>query len=102
MTDEPINLDGRRTAAGQREAEIRRRPANETSFPATSGQPHPEGIEGEMLAEPARTWVEVMKKWRFLLDRYAATPEAGDECIQKLIKRALGDMERLRKREERK
>ncbi len=55
-----------------------------------------------MLAEPARTWVEVMDKWRFLLDRYASTPEAGDERIQKLIKRALGDMERLRKREERK
>ena len=54
-----------------------------------------------MLAEPARTWIEVMEKWRFLLDRYAAAHEAGDERVQKLIKRALGDMERLRKREER-
>ena len=47
-------------------------------------------------------WVEVIEKWRFLLVRCASTPEAGDERLQKLIKRALGDMERLRKREERK
>ncbi len=53
-----------------------------------------------MLAEPARTWVEVMDKRRFLLDRYASTHEAGDERIQKLTKRALGDMERFRKRQE--
>jgi hypothetical protein len=65
-------------------------------------QPHLESLEDQMLAEPARTWAEVLKKWRFLLDRYATTPEAGDERIQKLIKRALGDVERLRKREERK
>jgi hypothetical protein len=88
MTDDPIDLDGRRSVAGQCASEMRRRPAN-SQPPLT-------------LAEPARTWAEVLKKWRFLLDRYATTPEAGDERIQKLIKRALGDMERLRKREERK
>jgi len=55
-----------------------------------------------MLAEPARTWAEVLNKWRFLLDRYAMTPEAGDERIQTLIKRTFGDRERLKKREERK
>lgn len=54
-----------------------------------------------MLAEPARTWIEAMEKWRFLLDRYAATPDAQDARIQKLIERALGDMARLKKREER-
>ena len=43
-----------------------------------------------------------MQKWRFLLDQYAATPEAEDERIQKLTKRAHGDMGRLKKREERK
>jgi hypothetical protein len=55
-----------------------------------------------MLAGPARTWLEVMEKCRFLLERYASKREAGDERLQKLIRRALGDMERLRKREERK
>ncbi|KIT15651.1 hypothetical protein jaqu_26320 [Jannaschia aquimarina] len=55
-----------------------------------------------MLAEPARKWIDVMEEWRFLLERYSETPEANDERIQKLIRRAIGDMERLRRREERK
>ena len=102
MTDDPIHLDDRRSAAEQLEAGIRRRTANSQRPLALPPQPHLESLQDQMLAEPARTWAEVMNKWRFLLDRYAATPEAGDESIQKLIKRALGDMERLRKREERK
>jgi hypothetical protein len=102
MTDEPIDLDGRRSVAGQRASEMRRRPANGQTPPPIPQQLHLESLEDQMLAEPARTWVEVVKKWRFLLARYASTPEAGDERIQKLIQRALGDMERLRKREERK
>ena len=102
MTDGPINLDGHRSAAELRETEMRRRPANGQLPLAFPQQLHLESLEDQMLAEPARTWAEVLKKWRFLLNRYAATPEAGDERIQKLIKCALGDMERLRKREERK
>lgn len=102
MTDGPINLDGHRSVAGRRETEMRRRPANSQQTPTLPPQPHLESLGDQMLAEPARTWAEVVAKWRFLLDRYAATPEAEDERIQKLIKRALGDMERLRKREERK
>lgn len=102
MTDDPIDLDGRRSVAGQRASEMRRRPAN-SQLPLTlPPQPQIEGLEDQVLAEPARTWAEVVKKWRFLRDRYATTPEAGNERIQKLIKHALGDMERLREREERK
>jgi hypothetical protein len=102
MTDGPIDLDGRRSIAGQRASDMRRRTANSQPPPTFPQQRHLESLEDQMLAEPARTWAEVLKKWRFLLDRYAKTPEAEDERIQKLIKRALGDMERLRKREERK
>lgn len=102
LTDGPINLDGRRSFAEQLETEMRRRAGNSQQPFAFPPQTHLESLEDQMLAEPARTWVEVMDKWRFLLDSYASTPEAGDERIQKLIKRALGDMERLRKREERK
>lgn len=98
MTNELINLDGRRTVVERLRVEIRRRPANSEPPYALPSQPHLESLEDQMLAEPAQTWAEVMEKWRFLLNRYAATPEAGDEHIQKLIKRALGDMERLRKR----
>ncbi|PWJ10694.1 hypothetical protein [Jannaschia seohaensis] len=102
MIDDPVNLDGHRSAAERRASEMRRRAANGQPPLAHPQQLHLESLEDQMLAEPARTWAEVLKKWRFLLDRYAKTPEAGDERIQKLIKRALGDMERLRKREERK
>jgi hypothetical protein len=102
MSNDPIHLDGRRSAANQHETKLRRRPAKSQLPAAPSRQPHLSSLEDQMLAEPARTWVEVMEKWRFLLDRYAAAPEARDERIQKLIRRALGDMERLRNREERK
>ena len=101
MTEGPISLDGRSSAAGQCDIEMRRRLANSPIPSTPSSQPHLGSREDQMLAEPAWTWAEVMQKWHFLLDRYASTPEARDERIQKLIKRALGDMERLRKREER-
>ena len=100
-TDDPIDLDGHRTLAEKEKAEKRRRPANSRSSVAPS-QPHLTALEDQMLAEPARTWIEVMTKWRFLLDRYAATSDASDNRIQRHIQRALGDMERLRNREERK
>ncbi|MCV3274171.1 hypothetical protein [Roseobacter sinensis] len=102
MTDDPIDLDGRRTEASRHETEMRRRPANDAPSLVSSAQPYLGSLEDQMLAEPARTWVEVMEKWRCLLERYSATPAACDEFIQKLIRRAIGDMERLRKREERK
>lgn len=102
MSDDPINLDGRRSAAEQIDIEMRRRSANRSSPVANDREPHLERLEDQLLAKPARTWVEVMDKWRFLLDRYAATKEADDEGIQKLIRCAIGDMKRLRKREERK
>jgi hypothetical protein len=102
MTGEPIDLDGRRPAAGLLEAEMRRRSANGSSPPGDEQQPSLGDVESELLAEPARTWIAVMEKWRFLLDRYSATPDADDERIQKLIRRAIGDLERMKKREERK
>jgi hypothetical protein len=102
MTDDPIDLNCHRSVAGQRASEMRRRPANSRPPHTIPQQPHLESLENQMLAEPAQTCAEVMEKWRFLLDSYAATLEAEDERSQKLIKRALGDMERLREREERK
>lgn len=102
MIDGPINLDDRRAAAEQRETEMRRRATSSQPPSTPSPQSHLESLEDQMLAEPARTWVEVMEKWRFLLDRYASTLEAGDERVQKLIRRALGDMEQLRELEQRK
>ena len=102
MIDHPIDLDGRRSADGQRETAMRRRPVNSEPPAASSTEPALGNLEDQMLVEPARNWVELMEKCRFLLLRYASTPEAADERLRKLIERALGDMERLGKREERK
>lgn len=102
MTNDPIDLDGRRTAADRHDSEMRRQYANGSPPLVRLAQPHLQSLEDQMLAEPARTWIEVMEKWRFLLDRYSSTPDAGDERIQELIKCAIRDLERLRKREERK
>ncbi|MCB1343893.1 MAG: hypothetical protein KDK09_01050 [Rhodobacteraceae bacterium] len=99
MTDDPIPLDGHRSAAERHRTEQRRRPAN--SPEPLGPQPGLDRLDHHMRAGPARTWAEVLEKWRFLLERYATTPEAREERLQKLIQRALGDMERLRKREER-
>lgn len=100
MTGNPIDLDCHRSATERRETEMRRRP--EKRQPPLTLPPHLESLEEQMLAEPAPSWGEVIEKWRFLLESYASTTEAGDERVQKLIKRALGDMDRLRKREEQK
>ncbi|MCV2866945.1 hypothetical protein [Defluviimonas sp. WL0075] len=100
MTDDPIDLGGRRAAVERHRTEMRRR-ANAPSG-APSEQPQPGRLEGQRFAVPARTWREVIENWRFLRDRFSETPDADDECIQRRIKRAIGDMERLRKREKRK
>lgn len=102
MTENPISLDSCRTAAGKLAIELRRRrPANAPSMPEAQDQSGIAELDEAMLTQPARSWIEATKKWRFLLDRYASTPDARDVRIQKLVKRALGDMSRLTKREER-
>lgn len=100
MRDEPIYLDGRRTAAARHDAEKRRRSAHGRLLSVPSAQPHLESLENQMLADPAKTWIEAIQKWRFLLERYSATSGADDKCIPILIRRAIRDMERLRKCEE--
>ena len=101
MTDEPIDLRGRRTPAERISVEMRLGAANDPLPIVADFRPDPESLEDQLLAEPARTWGEVMEKWRFLLQRYSSTPDAEDERTQKLIRRAIADMERLRGREKR-
>ncbi|MEL6295085.1 MAG: hypothetical protein AAFR10_12550 [Pseudomonadota bacterium] len=102
MTEKPIDLDGRRTPTEKLLTESRRQKASDHPPAAANDQKKNDNLEDQMLAEPAQQWIELMKKWQFLLERYSSTPDADDERIQKLIRRAIGDMERLRKREERK
>lgn len=100
MTDHPIDLDGHRTVAERRLSEMRRRPANDRMLAAPSVETRVASLEKQMLAEPARTCLEVMERWRFLLYRYLASSGGKDERTQELIVRAIDDMERIRRSEE--
>jgi hypothetical protein len=52
-------------------------------------------------ARPAGTWAEFAVEAGFLLDRFGRTAEGRDRRMQRLIQRALTDLARLIKREER-
>ncbi|HDR27503.1 hypothetical protein [Rhodovulum sp.] len=99
MTGDPIDLDARRTAAEKPRIAGRGRPADRASRPAQAGHPDTAQIDAQLLAGPARTWIEVTEKCRFLLERYAETGAAQDARTRKLIARALGDIARLNRRE---
>lgn len=100
MTNRPIDLDARRTAEGKQDSEFRRRAVNTDAAHEDGGWIKETAIDTAMLAGPADTWTEAIEKTRFLLRRYAATHDALDPRLQKLIKRALGDLDRLNEREE--
>ena len=95
MSDEPICLDARRSAADRRRTDMRRRPMPPAEPPPRAGP------GGEAMAEPAQSSAGGREGWRVLLARYAATPEAADARIRDLAGRIIDDMERLRDREER-
>jgi hypothetical protein len=100
MTDDPIKLDVHRTKTAQKETEMRRRTMNNQHRLAQVQKSTAKSVENQALLEPARTWVEAAEKCRFLLIRFAASPDARDERVRKLIARALGDLRRLKKRDE--
>lgn len=100
MTGDTIDLDKRRTAAEKLKIEVRWRPADLTSCSAQAGHPDTALIDEQLLAGPARTWIEVTEKCRFLLERYADPGASQDARTRKLIARALGDIARLKKRED--
>ncbi|MBB4305607.1 hypothetical protein GGD81_004688 [Rhodobium orientis] len=102
MTDRPIDLDTWRTKEGKLEIDMRRKAVTTHASPDEEADSVSAQIDAATLAEPARTWIEATKEVRFLLELYAATPEAEDPRLHKLIQRALSDLARLTKREENK
>jgi hypothetical protein len=103
MTDKPVNLDTHRSADSQIAVEFRRHESRTCSPDNLSKAPtHDAALQSQLLAGPADSWPDIARKAIFLLDRYAATSAAQDMRVQVLIKRALCDMARLTRREERK
>ncbi|MEM7530426.1 MAG: hypothetical protein AAF416_22795 [Pseudomonadota bacterium] len=95
MTDDPVDLDARRSAEGQIATEIRRHELRDFEADQEALRLRQEELETQLLAEPAGNWHEVAIKAQYLIRRYAETPEARDERRRKLIERALGDIARL-------
>ncbi len=100
MTDRPIDLDGHRTSQEQNNSELRRNTVNRDGASGAHPKTSDIDLDVALSVQPARTWVEAMEKTMFLLGRYAATIEANDPRIQKLIQRAESDLARLRKSED--
>lgn len=95
MTDDPVELDERRSAAGKIATEIRRHSLQEFEADQEALRLRQAELEAQLLAEPSHTWPEAAAKAQYLIRRYAETAEAQDARRQKLIERALSDLARL-------
>jgi hypothetical protein len=94
MTDEPVNLDERRGMAAQRDTEIRRL-LHDVRLDQAALRGRQEELESFLDATPAATRAEAAACARYLLQLFAATPEAQDPRRQRLIARALDDLARF-------
>jgi hypothetical protein len=95
MTDEPVDLDGRRSSAGKIASEIRRHAIRDSEADQETARLRQEELEVQLSADAARTWPEVAAKAQYLIRLYAETPEAQDARRRKLVERALADIARL-------
>ncbi len=96
MTDKPVELDEHRGMAAQKLTEIRRRSHDVQADQAALQRRHEE-FEHCAVAAPSATWSEVAERARYLIQLFAATPEARHPRRQELIARVLDDLARLSK-----
>jgi len=94
MTDEPVNLDEHRGMAAQRDTEIRRL-LHDVRLDQAALRDRQEELESFLDAAPATTRAEATACARYLLQLFAATPEAQDPRRQRLIAHALDDLARF-------
>jgi hypothetical protein len=94
MTDKPVNLDEHRGMAAQKDTEIRR-DLREVQVDQAALRARQEKLETLLLAAPAATWLEAAAKARYLIELFAATPDAQDPRRRKIIAGALEDLTRL-------
>jgi hypothetical protein len=94
MTDDPIELDEHRGMAAQKNTEIRRRLQEVQADQAALRERQAE-LEKFLVSAPAVTWPEAAAKARYLLELFAATPEAKDPRRQKLIASVISDFGKL-------
>ncbi|UWQ56014.1 hypothetical protein [Leisingera caerulea] len=100
MTEEPVDLDARRSAESQIATDIRRHALKDFEADQRKLRLRQEELEVQLLAEPASNWHEAAIKAQYLIRRYSETGDARDARRQRLIERALGDLARLIEEEE--
>jgi hypothetical protein len=94
MTDHPIELDEHRGMAAQKATELRRR-LHEVQADQTALQQRRDDFEQYALAAPSTNWPEAAAKARYLIQLFAATPEAQYPRRQRLIAKVLDELTRL-------
>lgn len=101
MTGSPIELDAYRRRSIQGVVAFRAHDAEYCDCDARSATfANDPALHAQLLAGPAETWIEACRKLTFLIDAHARTLQQ-DPQIQILVRRALGDVARLTRCEER-
>ncbi|MBC8158695.1 MAG: hypothetical protein H8E94_05115 [Alphaproteobacteria bacterium] len=94
MANDPVKLDEHRGMAAQKSTEIRRH-LHDVQADQAALRHRQEEFENLLLAAPAETWPEAAAKAGYLIQLFAATPEARDPRRKELIAQALDDLTRL-------
>ena len=95
MTNDPVDLDEHRGMVAQEATEVRRQRLHEFQADQVALRRRQEELEKLLLAAPAETWPEAAAKAQYLIQLFAATPEAQNPRYKKLIAHALDDLTRL-------
>ena len=95
MTSDPVDLDEHRGMAAQEATEVRRQRLHEFQADQVALRRRQEELEKLLLAAPAETWPEAAAKAQYLIQLFAATPEAQDPRRKELIADTLDDLNRL-------
>jgi hypothetical protein len=94
MTQRPVDLDEHRGMAAQKSTEIRRR-LHEVQDDQAALAHRQQEFERYALAAPSVSWAEAAAKARYLIQLFAATPDAQDPRRRELIAAVLDDLARL-------
>jgi hypothetical protein len=96
MTDKPVELDEHRGMAAQKSTETRRQ-LREVEADQSALRCRQREFERHAVTAPSTSWPEAAQKARYLIQLFAATPEARDPRRQALIASVLEDLARLAK-----
>ena len=91
---QPVELDEHRGMAAQKSTETRRR-LREVEADQRALRHRQQEFERYAVAAPSTSWPEVAEKAQYLIQLFAATPEARDPRRQALIASVLEDLARL-------